>query len=188
MSSAGPLDQQSSGATSNGADHFGSPSPGGQSRRQSGSHRCAAFRSGSEVYRFFCATDSFSTLELYDLLFLAIDVRHVFSLRLLFSARERLASPWLELAEDRLPPRSPEPQRRRVDFLPLGAPPHRASPVGTLVRPFLARQESMPPRRRGSVRRHPPLRCGPQAGASSIVPGLPIAIEAAVVAGSRTAR
>jgi uncharacterized protein (DUF736 family) len=45
----------------------------------------------------------------------------------------------------------------------------------------------MPPRRRGSIRRHPPLRCGP-AGASPIVPGLPIAIEAAVVAGSKTAR
>jgi uncharacterized protein (DUF736 family) len=37
-------------------------------------------------------------------------------------------------------------------------------------------------------RRHPPLRSGPQARASSIASGLPIAIEAAVVAGSRTAR
>src|SRR5882672_6824579 len=46
----------------------------------------------------------------------------------------------------------------------------------------------MPPRRRGSHRRHPPLRSGPRAGASSIVPGLSIAIEAAVVAGSKTAR
>ncbi len=36
--------------------------------------------------------------------------------------------------------------------------------------------------------RHPPLRCGPQAGASPIAFGLQIAIEAAVVAGSNTAR
>src|SRR5277367_5260760 len=79
---------------------------------------------------FYSASDSFSTLELYDLLWSAIDVRHVFSLRLQFSARERPASPWLDLAEERLTPRSPEPQRRRVDFLPLGAPPHRASPAG----------------------------------------------------------
>jgi uncharacterized protein (DUF736 family) len=41
---------------------------------------------------------------------------------------------------------------------------------------------------RGSLRRRPPLRCGPQAGASSIVFGLSIAIEAAAVAGSKTAR
>jgi hypothetical protein len=37
-------------------------------------------------------------------------------------------------------------------------------------------------------RRRPPLRSGPRAGASSIVPGLSIAIEAAVVAGSKTAK
>jgi hypothetical protein len=42
----------------------------------------------------------------------------------------------------------------------------------------------MPPRRRGSLRRHPPLRCGPT-GASPIVLGLQVAIEAAVVAGSK---
>src|ERR1700749_2824274 len=41
---------------------------------------------------------------------------------------------------------------------------------------------------RKSLRRHPPLRSGPRAGASSIVLGLSIAIEAAVVAGSKTAR
>ena len=38
---------------------------------------------------------------------------------------------------------------------------------------------------RKSLRRHPPLRFGLQAGASSIASGLEIAIEAAVVAGSR---
>jgi uncharacterized protein (DUF736 family) len=41
---------------------------------------------------------------------------------------------------------------------------------------------------RKSHRRHPPLRFGPRAGASSIASGLQIAIEAAMVAGSKTAR
>jgi hypothetical protein len=36
---------------------------------------------------------------------------------------------------------------------------------------------------RKSHRRHPPLRFGPRAGASSIASGLQIAIEAAMVAG-----
>jgi uncharacterized protein (DUF736 family) len=39
-----------------------------------------------------------------------------------------------------------------------------------------------------SHRRHPPLRSGPRAGASSIASGSPIAIEAAVVVGSRQPR
>jgi hypothetical protein len=46
----------------------------------------------------------------------------------------------------------------------------------------------IPRETRKSHRRHPPLRSGPRAGASSIVLGLSIAIEAAVVAGSKTAR
>src|SRR5579871_7029424 len=46
----------------------------------------------------------------------------------------------------------------------------------------------IPREARKSPRRHPPLRSGPRAGASSIVPGLTIAIEAAAVAGSKTAR
>jgi uncharacterized protein (DUF736 family) len=46
----------------------------------------------------------------------------------------------------------------------------------------------IPREARKSHARHPPLRCGPPAGASSIASGSPIAIEAAVVAGSRTAR
>jgi hypothetical protein len=44
---------------------------------------------GSEASLLY-ATDSFTTPELCAPLFLAIDVRDVFSLRLLFSARERL--------------------------------------------------------------------------------------------------
>src|SRR5574337_518590 len=46
----------------------------------------------------------------------------------------------------------------------------------------------IPREARKSHRRRPPLRSGPRAGASSIVPGPSIAIEAAVVAGSKTAR
>jgi uncharacterized protein (DUF736 family) len=46
----------------------------------------------------------------------------------------------------------------------------------------------IPREARKSPQRRPPLRSGPRAGASSIVPGLSIAIEAAVVAGSKTAR
>ena len=120
------------------------------------------------------ATDSFSTPELCAPLFLAIDVRDVFSL--LFTGRARLASPWLDLAEDR--PRLDRLSRHDVGstFFPWA------------FGPFLARQESTPPQRRGSLRRHPPLRYGPQGGASSIVFGPTIAIEAAAVAGSKTAR
>jgi uncharacterized protein (DUF736 family) len=46
----------------------------------------------------------------------------------------------------------------------------------------------IPREARKSHRRHPPLRSGPRAGALSIVLGLSIAIEAAVVACSKTAR
>jgi uncharacterized protein (DUF736 family) len=109
-------------------------------------------------------------------LFYAIDVGHVFSRRCCLSAHERLASPWLDLAEDRL----------GLDRLSRNAVGSTFFPWA--FGPFLARQESTPPRRRGSLRRHPPLRYGPQAGASSIVLGLSIAIEAAAVAGSKTAR
>jgi uncharacterized protein (DUF736 family) len=65
-------------------------------------------------------------------------------------------------------PRSPEPQRRRFDFLPLG---FAHSSRGKKV-----------------ARRHPPLCSGPQAGAASIASGLQIAIEAAMVAGSKQHR
>src|SRR5215469_8198013 len=46
----------------------------------------------------------------------------------------------------------------------------------------------IPRETRKSHRRHPPLRSGPRAGASSIASGLSIAIEAAVVAGSKQPR
>ena len=43
----------------------------------------------------------------------------------------------------------------------------------------------IPREARKSRRRHPPLRSGPRAGAASIASGLQIAIEAAMVAGSK---
>jgi len=60
------------------------------------------------------------------------------------------------------------PQRRRKTFFPWAC------------RPFLAGPKKV-------LRLRPPLRFGP-AGASPIASGLQIAIEAAVVAGSKTAR
>jgi uncharacterized protein (DUF736 family) len=49
---------------------------------------------------------------------------------------------------------------------------------------FFPWAKPIPREARNSHRRHPPLRSGPQTGASSIASGFPIAIEAAVVAGS----
>jgi uncharacterized protein (DUF736 family) len=51
-----------------------------------------------------------------------------------------------------------------------------------------AGRAGIPREARNSPRRHPPLRSGPQPGASSIASGLQIAIEAAVVAGSKQPR
>src|SRR3954468_16538099 len=53
---------------------------------------------------------------------------------------------------------------------------------------FLPWASPIPRETRKSHRRHPPLRSGPRAGASSIASGLQIAIEAAMVAGSKAAR
>ena len=86
---------------------------------------------------------------------------------MLFSAREHLASHWLDLAEGRL----------RLDRLNRNGGGRLSSPG---LRPFLARQESLT----AAI-----LRCAAaQAGAASIAFGFQIAIEAAVVAGSETAR
>jgi uncharacterized protein (DUF736 family) len=78
------------------------------------------------------------------------------------------ASPWLDLAEGRLRLDRLRRNGGRIDFLPLA---FGHSSRGKKV-----------------YRRHPPLRSGPRAGAPSIAFGFPIAIEAAVVAGSKTAR
>jgi hypothetical protein len=78
-----------------------------------------------------------------------------------FSAREHLASHWLDLAEGRL----------RLDRLNAMAAVRLSSPG---LRPFLARQESLT----AAI-----LRCAAaQTGAASIAFGFQIAIEAAVVA------
>jgi hypothetical protein len=74
------------------------------------------------------------------------------------------ASQWLDLAEGRL----------RLDRL-------AATAVVRLSSPGL---KPIPREARNSHRRHPLLRSGPT-GASSIASGFPIAIEAAVVAGSK---
>ena len=81
---------------------------------------------------------------------------------MLFSAREHLASHWLDLAEGRLRLDRLRRNGGRIDFLPLA---FGHSSRGKKV-----------------YRRHPPLRSGPRTGASSIAFGFPIAIEAAVVA------
>jgi uncharacterized protein (DUF736 family) len=82
---------------------------------------------------------------------------------------DHTASQWLDLAEGRL----------RLDRL-------RRNGVGETF--FPCRPAGIPREARNSPRRHPPRCSGPQAGASSIASGLQIAIEAAVVAGSKQPR
>jgi uncharacterized protein (DUF736 family) len=86
---------------------------------------------------------------------------------MLFSAREHLASHWLDLAESRL----------RLDRL-------NRNGGGDTFFPWAL---PIPREARESPRRHPPLRFGLR-GAASIAFGFQIAIEAVVVAGSKTAR
>jgi len=83
---------------------------------------------------------------------------------MLFVAREPHGLSWLDLAKDRL----------RLDRLCRNG-------AGETFFPWAA---PIPREARKFPRRHPPLRFGPQADASSIAFGLEIAIEAAVVAGS----
>ena len=87
---------------------------------------------------------------------------------MLFSAREHLASHWLDLAEGRLRLDRLNRNGGRIDFLPLGFA-HSSRGQESLTAAI--------------------LRCAAaQAGAASIAFGFQIAIEAAVVAGSETAR
>jgi hypothetical protein len=81
---------------------------------------------------------------------------------------DHTASQWLDLAERQLRLDRLSRNGGRSDFLPLT---FGHSSRGKKV-----------------YRRHPPLRSGPPAGASSIAFGLPITIEAAVVAGSKQLR
>lgn len=88
-------------------------------------------------------------------------------------SQERSKRPlqWADLAEGRLKPRPPEPQRRVSTFFPCRRPPHAASAWAPRAPPFLARQES----RSCAV-----LRVAPVASdASSVASGQVIAIEAA---------
>ncbi len=117
---------------------------------------------GSHSY----ARDSFSTPELSDLLCRKTQVSHVFSRGCCSEHASTLASPWLDLAEDRL----------RLDRLSRNA-------GGSTFFPWAQAHSSRGQESPSAAI----LRCAPArgAGASSIASGLPIAIEAAVVAGSK---
>jgi hypothetical protein len=119
------------------------------------------------MHPFVCATASLLSPLAPDLLSIERNVRHLFP-HAGCSCPNHAASQWLDLAEGRL----------RLDrlaataaqnFLPLGVPPSPREP-----RKF-----------RAAVLHYVPVR---QADASPIASGLQIAIEAAVVAGSKTAR
>ena len=114
---------------------------------------------------FSYARVSFSSPGMPDLLCRPCDVRHVFSQRGCSGRASHAASLWLDLAEGRL----------RLDRLSRNG-------AGSTFFPWAM---PIPREATKSHRRHPPLRSGPRAGASSIASGFPIAIEAAVVAGSR---
>src|SRR6266700_874870 len=116
---------------------------------------------------FFYATASFSSPELSDILCRTTVVSHVSSEDAV-QRFDHTASPWLDLAGGRL----------RLDRL------SRNGGGET----FFRWAAPIPRAPRKSHRRHPPLRSGPRAGASSIASGLQIAIEAAMVAGAKTAR
>jgi len=87
---------------------------------------------------------------------------------MLFGARAPRGLSWLDLAEGRL----------RLDRLSRNG-------GGSTFFPWAS---PIPREARKSHRRHPPLRSGPRAGASWIASGVQIAIEAAVVVSSKTAR
>ena len=92
-------------------------------------------------------------------------VRHVFSRGRCSGRASHAASLWLDLAEGRL----------RLDRLGRNG---AGSTFFPGLGPFLARQQSLT----SAILRSA---SAPQAGALSIASGFPIAIEAAVVAGSR---
>src|SRR5882724_4920155 len=114
---------------------------------------------------FSYARVSFSPPGVPGLLCRPGDVRHVFSQRRCSGRASHTASLWLDLAEGRL----------RLDRLGRNG-------AGSTFFPWA---KPIPREATKSHRRHPPLRSGPPAGAASIASGFAIAIEAAVVAGSR---
>jgi hypothetical protein len=92
------------------------------------------------------------------------EIGHVFSW-MMFST-QRLGLVMANLAGDRLRLDRPSRNALASTFFPWATP--------------------IPREARKSPQGHPPLRSGPPAGASSIVPNPSIAIEAAVVAGSNS--
>ena len=114
---------------------------------------------------FFYAGISFSSPPAGDLLCRIRDIRQVFSEDAVRSGASHTASLWLDLARGRL----------RLDCLSRNG-------AGSTFFPWAA---PIPREARKSHLRHPPLRFGPRAGAASIASGLSIAIEAAMVAGSK---
>ena len=92
---------------------------------------------------------------------------------MLFSAREHLASLWLDLAEGRLRLDRLNRNGGGETFFPWACHPARKR-AETPVRPLLARQESLT----AAILRYAAARVG----ATSIAFGFQIAIEAAVVA------
>jgi uncharacterized protein (DUF736 family) len=99
---------------------------------------------------------------------------------MLFGRASHTASLWLDLAGGRLRLDRLGRNGGGSTFFPWASTP-RGRPRGDPGSPI-------PREATKSYRRHPPLRSGPQAGASAIAPGSPIAIEAAVVAGSKQPR
>src|ERR1700730_5427813 len=114
---------------------------------------------------FSYARVSFSSPGMPGILCRQCDVRHVFAQRRFSGRVSHAASLWLDLAEGRL----------RLDRLSRNG-------AGSTFFPWAM---PIPREATKSHRRHPPLRSGPRAGASSIASGSPIAIEAVVVVGSR---
>src|SRR6266567_1084020 len=114
---------------------------------------------------FSYASVSFSSPGMPGILCRPCEVRHVFSQRRCSGRASHAAALWLDLAEGRL----------RLDRLSRNG-------AGSTFFPWA---KPIPREATKSHRRHPPLRSGPRAGASSIASGFPIAIEVAVVAGSR---
>jgi hypothetical protein len=114
---------------------------------------------------FSCARVSFSSPGMLGLLCSTCHVHHVFSRGRCSGRASHAASLWLDLAEGRL----------RLDRLGRNG-------AGSTFFPWA---RPIPREATKSHQRRPPLRFGPRAGASSIACGFPIAIEAAVVAGSR---
>src|SRR5260370_17208697 len=113
---------------------------------------------GEDYNAFSYARVSFSSLGMPDLLWSPCEVRHVFSQRRCSGRASHAASLWLDLAEGRL----------RLDRLSRNG-------AGSTFFPWA---KPIPREATSSHRSHPPLRCGPRAGAAAIASGPPTPTEA----------